>query len=104
MATLAESQSVLRKLSPTQEKVDLAVKAAIEIAHPSRVYLFGSWPRGEALPQPVVAFSQIEKFAVVQRYGEVPQAVALDRPQALENVRILREHVVARIAALSATP
>ena len=243
MATLAESQSVLRKLSPTQEKVDLAVKAAIEIARPSRVFLFGSWPRGEArwdsdldmavliqedrkgevgslhekiserlhgipmsidlivaseghvaeflssinsiyykivhrgklvygnaevqsgperksiidkdaqvllsraaddetmarlggvpdgpfgfhvpqaiekllkallsqlgivyerthdlndllkqlqdvgeaLPQPVVAFSQIEKFAVVQRYGEVPQAVALDRPQALENVRI----------------
>ena len=259
MATLAESQSVLRKLSPTQEKVDLAVKAAIEIARPSRVFLFGSWPRGEArwdsdldmavliqedrkgevgslhekiserlhgipmsidlivaseghvaeflssinsiydkivhrgklvygnaevqsgpemksmidkdaqvllsraaddetmarlggvpdgpfgfhvpqaiekllkallsqlgivnerthdlddllkqlqdvgeaLPQPVVAFSQIEKFAVVHRYGEVPQAVALDRPQALENVRILREHVVARIAALSATP
>ena len=48
MATLAESQSVLRKLSPTQEKVDLAVKAAIEIARPSRVFLFGSWPRGEA--------------------------------------------------------
>jgi len=48
MATLEESQSVLRRLSPTQEKVDLAVKAAIEIARPSRVFVFGSWARGEA--------------------------------------------------------
>ena len=33
---------------PTQDKVDLAVKTAIEIAAPSRVFLFGSWARGEA--------------------------------------------------------
>ena len=33
---------------PTQEKVDLAVKLAVEIAHPSRVYIFGSWARGNA--------------------------------------------------------
>jgi predicted nucleotidyltransferase len=33
---------------PTQEKVDLAVKTAIDIAHPSRVFIFGSWARGEA--------------------------------------------------------
>ena len=48
MATLEESQSVLRRLSPTQEKVDLAVKTAIEVARPSRVFVFGSWARGEA--------------------------------------------------------
>ena len=259
MATLESSQTILRQLSPTQEKVDLAIQAAIEIAHPSRVFLFGSWPRGEArwdsdldiavlipderkhevgdlhekisksldgipmsidlivaseghvaeflssvnsiyykivhrgkmvygnqkdqssqerkstidkeaqtllikaaedetvalwpgapdapfgfhiqqaiekllkallsqlgieyerthdlndlmkqledagetLPQPVVAFSHIEKFAVVHRYGEVPEPLALDRPQALETVRILREHIVGRIATLSAVP
>src|SRR5271166_4290556 len=47
---LAEEKvrAALENLRPTQEKVDLAVKAAIEIAQPSRVILFGSWPRGEA--------------------------------------------------------
>ena len=29
-------------------KVDLAVKKAVEVAHPSRVFIFGSWARGEA--------------------------------------------------------
>ncbi len=48
MATLAESQAVLRQLSPTQEKVDQAVAIAIAVTHPSRVFLFGSWARGEA--------------------------------------------------------
>lgn len=33
---------------PTPEKVDLAVKTAIEVAHPSRVFIFGSWARGNA--------------------------------------------------------
>ncbi len=33
---------------PTPEKVDRAVKAAIEVAHPSRVFVFCSWARGEA--------------------------------------------------------
>jgi predicted nucleotidyltransferase len=51
MATTALAQKVraaLEALAPTQEKVDLAVKAAIEVASPSRVILFGSWARGEA--------------------------------------------------------
>lgn len=33
---------------PTPEKVDLAVKKAVEVAQPSRVFIFGSWARGEA--------------------------------------------------------
>ena len=48
MATLEESQAVLRRLSPTQEKVDQAIAAAIAAADPSRVFVFGSWTRGEA--------------------------------------------------------
>ena len=43
-------RSALEALSPTQEKVDLAVKTAVEIARPSRVFIFGSWARGEAAP------------------------------------------------------
>jgi predicted nucleotidyltransferase len=48
MRTAEKVREVLETLSPTQEKADLAVKTAVEVAQPSRVILFGSWPRGEA--------------------------------------------------------
>jgi predicted nucleotidyltransferase len=48
MLTADKVRAALEALSPTQEKVDLAVKTAVEIARPSRVILFGSWSRGEA--------------------------------------------------------
>jgi predicted nucleotidyltransferase len=48
MLTAEQVRSTLETLSPTEEKVDLAVRTAVEIARPSRVILFGSWPRGEA--------------------------------------------------------
>jgi hypothetical protein len=48
MLTADKVRAALEELAPTQEKVDLAVKTAIEIAAPSRVILFGSWARGEA--------------------------------------------------------
>jgi predicted nucleotidyltransferase len=51
MATTTTAERVraaLEALAPTREKVELAVKAAVEVARPSRVILFGSWARGEA--------------------------------------------------------
>lgn len=48
MLTAEKVRAALEELSPTQEKVDRAVQLAVEIAQPSRVILFGSWPRGEA--------------------------------------------------------
>src|ERR1039458_7107403 len=48
MLTDDKVRAALEALAPTQEKVDRAVRAAIEVAQPSRVILFGSWPRGEA--------------------------------------------------------
>jgi predicted nucleotidyltransferase len=48
MLTAEKVRAALETLSPTQEKVDLAVKTAIEIAQPSRVFVFGSWARGDA--------------------------------------------------------
>jgi predicted nucleotidyltransferase len=48
MLTAEKVRAALEELAPTQEKVDRAVKLAVEIAQPSRVILFGSWPRGEA--------------------------------------------------------
>jgi predicted nucleotidyltransferase len=48
MLTAEKVRAVLEALSPTQEKVDRAVKLAVEITQPSRVIIFGSWARGEA--------------------------------------------------------
>ena len=48
MTAAEQVRAALEELRPTQEKVDLAVKTAVEVAQPSRVILFGSWPRGEA--------------------------------------------------------
>jgi predicted nucleotidyltransferase len=48
MLTAEKVRAALEELAPTQAKVDHAVKLAVEVAQPSRVILFGSWPRGEA--------------------------------------------------------
>jgi len=59
-------------------------------------------PSGEILPKTVVEFSQLDSFAVFNRYDDIPEFHILDRHAAIETIRVLREHVVARIAALSA--
>lgn len=48
MQTVEKLDDFRQNWRPTPEKVDLAVKTAIEIARPSRVFIFGSWARGEA--------------------------------------------------------
>jgi uncharacterized protein len=48
MQTAEKVRAALENLRPTQEKVDLAVETAVEIANPLRVILFGSWARGDA--------------------------------------------------------
>ena len=59
---------------------------------------------GETLPLAVPDLSQIGTFAVTHRYDDIPEFQVLDRGAAIETVRLIREHVHARIAALSATP
>jgi hypothetical protein len=59
---------------------------------------------GEALPEPLEALSKIGTFAVTNRYDDIPEFHVLDRTAAIETVRLIREHVVARIAELSRTP
>lgn len=53
---------------PTKEKVDLAIRTAIEVACPSRVFLFGSWPRGEATPDSDL---DLAVFVSDDRKGEI---------------------------------
>jgi HEPN domain len=59
---------------------------------------------GEVLPDTLVDFSKIGTFAVRNRYDEIPEFHVLDRTAAIATVRLIREHVVARITALAATP
>ena len=48
MPTANEFEDFSQSWRPTPEKVDLAVRKAVEIARPSRVFIFGSWASGEA--------------------------------------------------------
>jgi HEPN domain-containing protein len=58
----------------------------------------------ENLPATPLLLSQLNDFAVVYRYDALLQSAVPDRAELIETVRIIREHVVARIAALSTTP
>ena len=59
---------------------------------------------GEKLPPVSVALVDLNKFAVIYRYDSIPSLEIPDRPAIIETVRLIREHVVARIAALSTAP
>lgn len=58
----------------------------------------------EALPATPIALTDLTDFAVVYRYDLLYQVRPPDRADLIETVRLIREHVVARIAALSAAP
>jgi predicted nucleotidyltransferase len=48
MTTVESVRIALERLAPTQEKVDQAIHIAVEEAEPTRVFVFGSWARGDA--------------------------------------------------------
>jgi len=88
MLTADKVRAALEALAPTQEKVDLAVKTAIEVAQPSRIILFGSWPRGEAkwdsdldlaVLMPDAAEAELGKIHVALRrkLEEIPMTIDL---------------------------
>jgi HEPN domain-containing protein len=56
---------------------------------------------GEVVGKGPVEIAQIEGFGVAYRYDALPESEVLDRPAAIETVRVIREYVGARIAALS---
>jgi HEPN domain-containing protein len=59
---------------------------------------------GEKLPQIPLSLSDLTDYAVVYRYDLLYQKNAFDTADLIETVRILREHITARIAALSSLP
>ncbi|MFZ0303953.1 MAG: nucleotidyltransferase domain-containing protein [Terracidiphilus sp.] len=68
-------RAALETLSPTKEKVDLAVKTAIEVAEPSRVILFGSWARGEAKWDSDLDMAVVMPDSAEARLSEVRRAL-----------------------------
>ncbi|MDR3773578.1 MAG: nucleotidyltransferase domain-containing protein [Terracidiphilus sp.] len=88
MLTDEKVRAALEELAPTQEKVDRAVQLAVEVAQPSRVILFGSWPRGEAkwdsdldmaVLMPDSAENELGEIrrALRRKLGEVPMSIDL---------------------------
>ncbi len=59
---------------------------------------------GETLPTTPLGLGDLTDFAVVYRYDLLFQFTAPDKTDLSETVRLIREHIVARIAALSNTP
>jgi HEPN domain-containing protein len=59
---------------------------------------------GEILPEAALNLKRIGDFAVTHRYDDIPEFHVLDRAAAIATVRLIREHVVGRIAALAAAP
>jgi HEPN domain-containing protein len=59
---------------------------------------------GELLPATELTLGDLNDFAVEYRYYILPPVEALNRHELIETVRILREHIVGRIAALTALP
>jgi hypothetical protein len=57
---------------------------------------------GELLPPTLVPLDQLSDFAVVYRYDLLFQFDSPDVTELIESVRLIREHVLARIATLSA--
>jgi len=58
----------------------------------------------ETLPATPIALLDLTDFAVVYRYDLMFQVRPPSRAELIETVRLIREHVVARIAALSTEP
>lgn len=58
----------------------------------------------EPLPETPIELVELNRFAVVYRYDSIPFLDVPDRPSAIETVRLIREHVLARINALRQNP
>jgi hypothetical protein len=59
---------------------------------------------GESLPLTPMQLSDLNDFSVFYRYDLLFQYAVPEKEDVLATVRLIREHVVARIAALSAGP
>ncbi len=94
-----------------QQAVEKLIKALIsarlaqfELTHDLARLVKALQGLGESLPTTPLPLSELNDFAVDYRYDLLFQHAIPNRADLIETVRLIREHVVARIAALSSTP
>jgi hypothetical protein len=87
MKALLSALNVPFELTHNLERLNVAVEAV-----------------GEKLPTIPVQLTQLTDYAVVYRYDLLFQIATPQRQELIDTVRIIREHVTTRIAALSNTP
>ena len=75
MQTAEKVRAALEGLAPTQEMVDRAVQLAVETTQPSRVILFGSWPRGEAKWDSDLDMAVLMPDSTEPKLGEIRRAL-----------------------------
>ncbi len=94
-----------------QQAVEKLIKALIsarlaqfELTHDLARLVRALQGLGEFLPATPLRLSDLNDFAVDYRYDLLFQHSIPSRADLIETVRLIREHVVARISALSGTP
>jgi uncharacterized protein len=90
MLTAERLEALHQSWRPTPEKVDLAVKRAIEIAHPSRIFIFGSWARGEATDSSDLDLAVLVPDARKAELGELRRNIS----RGLEGIRMSIDLIV----------
>lgn len=91
MLTAEKLEDFRQSWHPTPEKVDLAVKTAIEVADPSRVFIFGSWARGEATDSSDLDLAVFFPGDRKAELGELRKEIA----RAIKDIRMSIDLVVA---------
>jgi uncharacterized protein len=91
MLTAEKLAELHQSWRPTPEKVDLAVKTAIEVANPSRVFIFGSWARGEATDSSDLDLAVFFPDERKEELGELRRKIA----RAIKDIRMTIDLVVA---------
>jgi HEPN domain-containing protein len=84
---LLSARSVPFELTHNLDRLRTALKAA-----------------GESLPSTPLPLDELNDFAVVYRYDLLFQLATPSKADLTDTVRLIREHIVARISALSGTP
>lgn len=87
MKALLAALSIPFELTHNLGRLEMALKAA-----------------GESLPETPIPLSDLTDFAVIYRYDLLFQFAMPDKSDLIETVRVVREHILARIATLSARP
>ncbi len=81
-----------------------AHSASFELTHNLMRLAAALQDLGECLPPTPIALSELNDFAVDYRYDLLHQQAAPTAGELIATVHFIREHVLARIAALSQTP